>query len=95
MAELEITWERVVCVWWLVLWRSLIGGFVVGICVAAPFVLLAETSGDVLHSPFFTLAGIIGPLAIYFGWWPVVIHMALKKRYSGFRIALVPTTTRV
>ncbi len=88
MQELEPTWPRVVRVWWLISWRSMVGamllgeaaGFVLGI-VVAPLHLpkqIGTVSGGVM-------GGIIGLV-----WFVVVIRMALRKKYGDFRIALLP-----
>ena len=91
MLELEVTWKRVAAVWWLVLWRSLLGsvllggvfGFVIGFVAAMAKYDVKEIT------PYISIAGGLIGLA----WGFVVFGLDLRKRYSGFRLALVPTTT--
>ena len=91
MQELEVTFGRALCVWWLVAWRSALGAF--GLSFLAGFVfgvvygLLAAIyswprGGSAIGGAI--LGFVIGGL-----WSLVVIRMALKKKYSEFRIVLV------
>jgi hypothetical protein len=93
MQELEITWERLASIWWLVMWRGMIGGAAFGACVTFVIALPAVFSPNFPLSPFVTIAGIVGPAATLLVAWPVVIRMALTKNYQGFRIVLIPSAT--
>jgi len=77
------------CVWWLVLWRGLVGSYSRHLRVSNR---VARTQSRMflarlLQSPSSC------PISIFFVWW-LGDHMALRKRYRGFRIALVPTRPR-
>ncbi len=88
MQELEASWPRVLRVWWLIVWRGALGGFVFG--GIAGFVLgfvgaIAGVSMEMIQLG----SGILG-LVIGLGWALLVVRMALRKRYGDFRLALVP-----
>ena len=88
MQELEVTFSRVMSVWWLCIWRAALGGFVfggiAGFIVGFAFGILRLP----LDPVFPTIAGgIIG-----FVWFIVVVRMALRKKYRNFRIALLPNS---
>lgn len=88
MQELDPTWGRVLSVWWLLAWRTMVGAFVLGAIaggVFGAFAALADWPADKIQSVSAVIGGVIGAL-----WGIVVVGMALKKRYSNFRIALVP-----
>ena len=42
MQELKITWERVARVWWLLVWRGLLGGWILAVVLAF---LIGEAGG--------------------------------------------------
>lgn len=87
MQELDPTWGRVLSVWWLLAWRTMVGAFVLGAIaggVFGAFAALADWPADKIQSVSAVIGGVIGAL-----WGIVVVGMALKKRYSNFRIALV------
>jgi ABC-type enterobactin transport system permease subunit len=88
MQELEGTWARILSVWWLMLWRSVVGSVLIGFAAGAVLGLigaLANWPADTVDVAAYVLGLVIGVL-----WGVVVLCMALKKRYEGFRIALVP-----
>jgi hypothetical protein len=87
MQELEITWERVVPVWWLIVWRGLLGGWILAVALAF---LIGEAGGR-LGFEFSTVAAIATTLSSLVGlaWGLLVVRMALKKNYKEFRLALV------
>jgi hypothetical protein len=88
MLELEVSLGMLLRIYWLFMWRSVLGalviGFTLGFIVGVVFSLLgvpltqAKTTGGVL--------GMIGGLA----WALLCLKMALKKKYRDFRIILVP-----
>jgi hypothetical protein len=91
MQELEPTWGRVMSVWWLLAWRTMVGAFLLGAIAGGVFgffAALANWPAETIQSGGTVLGGFIGAL-----WGIVVVGMALKKKYSNFRIALVPVTT--
>jgi hypothetical protein len=87
MQELEITWNRVMPVWWLIVWRGLLGGWILAVALAF---LIGEAGGR-LGFDFATVAATATTLSWLAGltWGLVVVRMALKKNYKEFRLALV------
>ena len=87
MQELEITWERVMRVWWLIAWRGLLGGWILAVVLAF---LIGEAGGRLGFS-FPTVAAVATALSWLAGlaWGLFVVKMALKKNYEEFRLALV------
>ena len=88
MEELEPTWGRAFRVWWLIVWRSLLGAVVFGAIVGGIFgfvigILKLPVEIITVVSPI--LGAVIGLV-----WAVMVTRMALRKKYSDFRIALVP-----
>lgn len=89
--ELDVTLGRLLRIFWLFLWRALLGsvviGFVLGLVIG--FVLGA------LGEPRAVIRAITGPVGAIAGtiWSIVCLRMALEKKYSDFRIALVPRET--
>jgi hypothetical protein len=91
--EMEITWARVVRVWWALLWRGLlemlvaaVAGGVVGFAVG--FVL------GVLGAPIPTIQVVCGLLGALLGLLIslVPVKLALGRDYGDFRLALMPRT---
>jgi hypothetical protein len=88
MPELEASLGMLLRIYWLFMWRSVLGalviGFTLGFIIGVVFSLLglpltlATTTGGVL--------GVVGGLA----WALFCLKMALKKKYRDFRIILVP-----
>lgn len=94
MQELEPTWERVVSVWWLVVWRGVLGALLIGAAVGFVIGVAGTIAASMFGFPVEPVrqvssvaGGIVG-----LGWGLVVVRMALEKRYKDFRIALVPVT---
>jgi len=88
MQELDPTWWRMMSVWWLLAWRTMVGAVLLGGAVVFVFgaiTALADWPADKIQSVSAVLGGVIGAL-----WGIVVVSMALKKRFGDFRIALVP-----
>ena len=90
MNEVEVTWGRAVKVWWSIVWRAVLFGFIGGI--VAGFIVgfiggLTGAAGDRITM----LSGLAGAIVgIPVGIWAVKV--VLKKKYSDFRIALVSTS---
>jgi hypothetical protein len=87
MGTQEVTWRRVLAVWWLIVWRALLGGaalgFIAGFLVG--FIgLLAGLPQDVR----LIISGVLGALASLI-WGIIVLRMALRKTYADFRIVLI------
>jgi uncharacterized membrane protein len=90
MQELEPTWGRALRVWWLIVWRSMLGAIVFGAIVGGIFgfvVGILQLPAQIITTFAPLLGGSIGLV-----WAVMVTRMALRKRYSDFRIALVPRT---
>jgi hypothetical protein len=88
MQELEVNFGRLLRIYWLFIWRSVLGalliGFTLGFIVGVVFSLLglpltlAKTAGGVL--------GVVGGAV----WGLFCLKMAIEKKYRDFRIMLVP-----
>lgn len=87
--ELELTWKHALAVWWLIVWRSIVGAICLGF--AAGFVLGFVMAIMGVAQESITLVGGTAGAGIGLLWGIFVVKMALKKRYSGFRLMLVPT----
>jgi hypothetical protein len=86
--ELEPTFERTLSIWWLLIWRgticgALMGGML-GVVIGAVWYAL-QLSPENMQMVAKIAGGLVGLV-----WGFVVLRMALRKNYSGFRIALVP-----
>jgi len=88
MQELEPSWRHVLSVWWLLVWRGLVGGFVIGFFLGGIVGLVyALMRRPELIAPVSAFVGCIGGII----WGFFVVRMALQKKYDGFRIALLST----
>ena len=88
MQELKPTWPRTISVWWLIIWRSILGAAILG---SVAGLILGIVAAIVGASPTTIAAagGFIG-LPIGIVWMIVVVRMALRKNYRDFRLALIP-----
>ena len=90
MAEVEfaqITWMRAFKVWWSLLWRGVLFGFLAGAGVGfilGFFMGLAKAEPEAVKSAC-TIAGYIVSIPVGIA----VTKWVLKNRYSDFRIALI------
>lgn len=83
----DVTWERVLPIWWAFLWRTVIYSMVLG------FVLGFIGGGIVGFLGRPDLAASVGALLGWLGSIPislVVMSIMLKKRYGSFSIRLLP-----
>jgi hypothetical protein len=88
MQELEVNLGRLLRIYWLLIWRSLLGslaigfvlGFIIGIVLRASGVPLTQIS---------TISGVVGIVGGVV-WALFCLKMALEKKYRDFRIILVP-----
>jgi uncharacterized membrane protein len=88
MQELEPTWARAISVWWLIIWRGVVGAGVIGGVVGF---IIGFVGGAVGASATALSIGSSGAgLVIGTVWMVVVVRMALRKQYGDFRLALVP-----
>jgi hypothetical protein len=98
MVPLELTRARLVSVWWLITWRGVVGGMLIGAVCGMIGGLLAAiiviVIGGHASPAVLTRAGQIAgavlttPFVLLWGIW--VVRMALTKRYRDFRLALLP-----
>jgi Na+/H+-translocating membrane pyrophosphatase len=100
MTELDVTWRRVAAIWWLLFWRGMVGGFLLGAIMGAVVGLIGgvvyfasggrdpQTAAQIGRYSALALAM---PLGLW--WYMVIIRMALRKKYTGFRIVLVAYET--
>lgn len=88
--EVEVTWGRVVKVWWSLVWRGLALGMLAGF--GAGFIIgFAGAIGGMSRESialYSMLAG--GAAGIPVGMW--VLKGVLRKRFSDFRLALISTS---
>ncbi len=102
MQELEVTWNRVLSVAWLILWRWIFGiwflmiliGFV-GVAILKTMELLGMTVpfesaniGQVVGPPVGMMSPLLGLILLLF-----VVRTALRKKYGEFQIVLVPNSS--
>ncbi len=85
--EIGADWSHALSVWWLLIWRGLVGVilalFAVGIVVGIVQVIIG-ISHDSVGTPG-GIAGLFLGLAV----GVFVVRMALRKKYNSFRIALI------
>jgi hypothetical protein len=87
MQDLDLAWDKVLRVAWLLTWRGLFGGLAIGFLLGY---LIDLSLGLGLGKVLDPTAGAVLKLVVLLVWWPFVVRMALKKRYSDFRIVLIP-----
>jgi hypothetical protein len=95
MHELPLTWPRVARIWWLMAWRITVGAVILGFVfggIAGGVTggiegALGATRETMLWST--KLAGQVAGFIASLIWLFFVLRMALRKRYSDFRLALI------
>ena len=101
MEKLDLTWKRLAAVWWLMLWRGMLGGVLLGMVVGAIVGFLAGITAQlVFHVPLdiatYQRIGQVSSLTVCIPlgivWGLVIVRMALRKKYGDFEIVLVPRT---
>jgi hypothetical protein len=77
-----------ISVWWLIVWRTIVGGLIL-IIIAAVILTLIGGGIDLPLSTGRVVARIIGALIATL-WLMPVVRMALRKHYGEFRLAVIP-----
>jgi hypothetical protein len=86
MQEVELTAQRLLSVWWLILWRSSVGGMMIGFVIGGIAGFAVAIAG---YANLASAAGSYAGLTIMPFWGLLIVHMTLRKNYKSFRIALV------
>jgi len=79
MQEVEITWGRVITVWWSIAWRAILV-FTVGLFPFALIAAIFEWDSRIVQA----ISSLLSLLGFWFG-----MKKALGLRYSNFRVCLV------
>jgi hypothetical protein len=88
MQELEITLGRLFRIYWLLIWRSLLGSLVIGFVLGFITGLVLRVVGVPLPQ-ITTISGLVGIVGGAV-WALFCLKMALEKKYRDFRIILLP-----
>jgi hypothetical protein len=86
MQEVELTAQRLLSIWWLILWRGSIGGAVLGVIAGGIIGFVLTIAG---HPELVSVAASLASFAVAPFWGLLVVHMSMKKKYGDFRIVLV------
>lgn len=89
MEELEITWLRATKIWWSLIWRGLLYGLLFGILISIPLSMATAALGLDQVQAERVIQNITGACGLLLGIW--VLKIVLGKKYSDFRIVLVPS----
>ena len=89
MEEIEITWPHAIKIWWALVWRMSVFGFLIGGAAGLIVGIVFAAQGVVEYTKIYgQLIGAI--LGIPIGIW--VVKIILTMQFRDFRIALVPST---
>ena len=93
-SKLEPTWDRVIAVWWLMAWRSVVGGLLltgmVGLIIRFIGEAFDESTTDNMAVMMVIIAWVVA-----WAWNVAVVKMALQKKYSDFYLVLAPDDPRL
>jgi uncharacterized membrane protein YjjP (DUF1212 family) len=89
MQELEQTWARIAAVWRLIMWRGTVFGGLTGFVLGLIIGILGQVAGLQPQTVNIIANFVIG-FAIGAVWMLVIVRMAVKKNYRGFRVVFVP-----
>lgn len=95
MAEADATWREALSVYWLLLWRGLVGGAIIGFVGGFIGGAILGVAGAFLHwdSAFSTqlsrLWGISWGSVAMIVWSIYLVRVALRKKFKMFRVAIV------
>jgi hypothetical protein len=87
MQELTITWQRVTRIWWLILWRHMLGAAILGGAIGA--VVGGIEGGMGLSGKMILVSSALAGVIVNIAWSLVVVRMALRKRYIDFQLVLI------
>ena len=90
-SELEPTLQRTLSVWWLIAWRGTLCGALIGGALGGLIGIMwlaLQWSPENMQIVARIVGGLVG-----LAWGFLVLRMALRKKYDGFRIALVPVAS--
>ena len=87
MREVEITIGRLLRIFWLFAWRSVIGGAILGAVIGFVIGFVMGVVGGTREHV--ALAGSVAGMLVGATWAVLVLKMALQKEYSDFRIMLI------
>jgi hypothetical protein len=87
MQPIDITWGRVFRIYWLFFWRGFVGGVGLGALSGVGIVIFRHFFVSLGHAGVVLATSIGGVIGIV--WAVVVIRMALRKRYRGFRLIMI------
>lgn len=88
MNDSEVTWGRVLRIWWLLVWRGYVGGFMIAVVINFIVTFGARVLGAdaATADPLGFWMGVLASLP----WGLVVVRMALRKQYQTFRLSFTP-----
>lgn len=88
MQELQVNLGRLLRIYWLFMWRSVLGSLVIGFTLGFIIGLVLRVLGVPLTqtTTITSLVGLVGGVV----WSLFCLKMALEKKYRDFRIVLVP-----
>jgi hypothetical protein len=83
----DVTWERVLSIWWAFLWRAVIYSTLIGFVLGfVGGIVVAVLGRPDLGGPVGAVLGSIGAVPVSL----IVISIVLKKRYGSFSVRLLP-----
>lgn len=87
MQIIEVTWGMAIKVWWSIVWRSVLIGFLAGLVVGVVMHLIGTVMGmdpELVQSIITLLSPILG---LVIGVWAV--KKVLYKRYANFSVVCI------
>ena len=93
-SKLEPTWDRVIAVWWLMAWRSVVGGLLLTGMVGLIIRFIGEAF-DASTTDNMAVMMVIIAWVVAWAWNVAVVKMALQKKYSDFYLVLAPDDPRL
>jgi hypothetical protein len=87
MQELQITWPRIISVWWLIVWRISIGSMIISVVINT-FIYSIDAMLHLSTTSHIFISVIIS-LPIQAAWSIIVVRMAMKRKYGKFSLMLM------